>query len=82
MISDGAGPAWPGVRREQPWRDSAGSEGMSEVRSEEDEEREDPAPRGTTTQMAMGAIRDVVREGMGTSVFVRVSDSFKRALPH
>ena len=42
------------VRGEQPRREPEGSEGMSEVMCEEDEERLDPAPRGSTTQMGAG----------------------------
>lgn len=38
---------------EQPRRGPEGSEDMSEVMCEEDEERLGPASRGTTTQMAM-----------------------------
>ena len=41
------------VRGEQPRRGPEGSEGMSKVMCEEDEERLDPAPRGSTTQMAL-----------------------------
>lgn len=39
------------VRGEQPRGGPEGSESMSEVMCEEDEERLDRAPRGTTTQM-------------------------------
>lgn len=42
-----------GVCGEHPWRGPEGSGGMSEVMREEDEERLDLAPRGSTTQMAL-----------------------------
>lgn len=60
------------VRGEQLWRGPEGSEGMSEVACEEDEERLDRAPRGTTTQMSMRANKrgswcHGAGQGMGTT---------------
>lgn len=60
------------VRGEQPRREPEGSEGMSEVMCEEDEERLDPAPRVAQHRWALGGNKRGSRccgagRGMGTT---------------
>lgn len=70
------------VHGEQPWRDPKRSQGMSEVMCEEDEERLDLAPWGTTTQMAMrGNQRGSwccrgAGQGMGTTTTTTTTELF------